>query len=261
LPVFEDMSQLEINDKLIEKKRFLNHRDIHDIVIGEDTNIIEDWAFAGCRNLRRVTLKNRNIVIGKDVFLNCKNLKEIVVENNISLKRLLVYAFTVFDNTELRKLSLTGQNSYMEMFDKTLMNFLRQDDLEGFSPFLAGGEEDYEEEGNRPEYYKTKRRMKKAEIITERMLVEGVYPVADKDREYYITYLQTTNETYELLISEEDLFYERFLLYDSLGLISFIRIQKLLNQMPESMVEARALLLRKKNSCDVNEDVFTLYDL
>lgn len=255
------MNQLEINDKLIEKKRFLNHRDIRDIVIGVDTNIIEDWAFAGCRNLRRVTLKNRNIVIGKDVFLNCNNLKEIVVENSISLKRLLVYVFTVFDNTELRRLSQTGQDLYMEMFDKTLMNFLRQDDMEGFVPFLAGGEEDYEEEENSPAYYQTKRRMKKSEIITERMLVDGEYPVSEKDRDYFITYLKTTNETYELLLSEEDLFYERFLLYDSLGLFSFIKIQELLNQMPESMVEARALLLRKKNSSGINEDVFTLYDL
>ncbi len=253
------MSQLEINDNVIKKKRFLNDRNIRDIVIGENTSIIEDWAFAGCQNLRRVTLKNKNAVLGKDVFLNCNNLKEIVMENSSSLKRLLVYAFTVFDNAELRKLSFAGQDSYMKMFDQTLMRFLKQDDMEGFSPFLAGGEEDYEDEENSPEYYRAKIKREKCEILTERMLVEKEYPLSEQDREYGITYLQTTDEAYELLFGEEDLFYERFLLYDRLGLLSFVRIQGLLQKMPESMVEARALLLRKKD--DINTDIFTMYDL
>ena len=49
------------------------------------------------------------------------------------------------------------------------MEYINEPDDTGFNPFLAGGEEDYEDPENDPEYFKMNKRIKKCGFILERL--------------------------------------------------------------------------------------------
>lgn len=254
---------LETKNTIILKKEYMNRRDLAQITIPPHITTIESWAFAYCENLKSIAIPDTVVSIGQDIFQGCKQLKNIAVYQGnplpgspasvsssdaisycTALSPLTAIAFLIFTRTELCIPTNVGSTAWVALWDDTLLSYLRQPDTEGFDPFQAGGEEDYEDPDNHPEYYCHKRRMQKIRCIFERLLTVQLYPVAEHIYSFLLSYLAQCKEIIDVLIAESDRQYIYFNLCQKLHLLDAFNIPALISTLPEEMVELKALLMR-----------------
>ena len=86
----------------IDSDTFRDNTTVESITIGENVNIIEDYAFEGCTNLTTINFPEEDpLIIGDHVFDGCTSLTEIEIpENTIEIGE---YAFT---NSGLQTITL-----------------------------------------------------------------------------------------------------------------------------------------------------------
>ena len=175
------MSLIKISDEIIEKKAYMGERNLSKAVLTPLVSTVGEWAFANCNALKEVWIPDTIKEVGRNSFFNCDALKRIIIyseksgemipEDNGDAAALLALMLRLWpaDTKDIMERAVNGK-LYAEL-NMRLPSFLSQDDLEGFKPFLAGGEEDYDT-NKAGEIYGRERRYKKAALIYEALLSE-----------------------------------------------------------------------------------------
>lgn len=230
---------------VIEKKQFMGDRSLRHYVIPKDTVEIGDWAFAGCKGLTDVTIPSSVERIGRNVFEGCDHLTRIFwyqekEAEGDDLAELMAFALRFF-KTDARMVTLrsAGREAWLSFWDESCKAFLRTSDEEGFKPFLAGGEEDYEDEREKRKEHCRMMRLRKAEVLLCRLLSE------EKVDPFYLDELRKNDMALKLFAVGERPWKKMVELYERAGILTQENIQKTLAELPEGSVELRALLLRK----------------
>lgn len=272
---------LSHTENIILKKEYMNRQDLTEVILPAHIIGIGDWAFANCERLAKIYLPTSVQTMGQNIFLGCPALRDIVVYDTSdaditvpqetraaapteafaeTLSRLTAIAFTCFNLPALRCLRDIGSYSWLSMWDDTLLQYLHQPDDEGFDPFLAGGEEDYEDKNSNPDYFCHIRRIQKVTCILERLLIEKDYPLSPRLRTQLSDYLAEYSfwspedgvhaETIDVLLLETQRISSIYKLYKEMRLFEHVHIADFISTLPPEQVELKALLISHSSPCD-----------
>lgn len=202
-----DLEILKIHGDTIEKKQYLGNRNLINAVVPSEVRIIKDWAFSYCKNLEIIWLPKKLEKLEQHVFDGCNRLKMIYIYENpfqefsvsdvhYYKKEAGILAFAVchffHDVPEGRLLEFSNfpEPVWYQWYDSRLKEYIDEPEEKGFLPFLAGGEEDYEEPDNTIEAYCEKRQQEKVEGIFLRLLTEEVL----QQEEAFLSYIKKHQE-------------------------------------------------------------------
>ena len=272
----------------IEKKQFYGKRDLVSYVVPETVTEIGDWAFARCRRLRWIAIPRGLERIGREAFAECESLVvayfyekpwgeilEEALKGNLKGKlefsgkeaafgiralsekqrtegELMALALRYFPEVQcvVNAMRAVGKAAWLTVWDEACGYFLRRPDEEGFVPFLAGGEEDYADDGESLIAYCRKARLTKAKMVYQRLLADLVgaewgFGLTEEMRVFYQAALRENDGNFAVWMGLDGHFREAVELYEAAGLLTQEKIRGLLWQLPEDMVELRALLMGK----------------
>lgn len=264
---------------IIGKKAFLAAKELKEIALPENINIIQDWAFASCRNLKVITLPKRKIEIGQGILKDCDKLSRIVptegdnkkdadtsylpekkyrIEDEVSF--LLAAAMSRLDAFYLFNPQDAGSESWLEQWDAKMRSLMDSDDTEGFSKMLLCGEEDYGSRENNLDYYVEQRRRFKVRLAMLRLMHDIGLKTSVKNM--LLTYLKShtkgeeSEETWRVVLEEhgDEREYYQFLLDN--GCITKENIDAVLDDMGENHAEMKAYLINYRGTHFQNEDAF-----
>ncbi len=242
---------MEKATSVILKKEYLGRSDLFDFVIPDGVTEIGDWAFADCSNLISVSIPASVHRIGRHIFSGCKRLQRIMVrglKNGDCLQYLLAYAFREFDFPVATNALEIGADEWVEWLDVRLLSYLQSDDADGFTPFLAGGEEDYQDVRKAREEYCMEKRVRKFGFVSERLLAAKAFPIRGAFASDFKKHLNTYIPCVDVLISMLSAVGERGLLfmelYGELGILTKEVCQTLLKLVDVQDVELRSWLLQ-----------------
>ena len=290
-------------DGIIAKKEVFGKPRIDRIIVPYGVIRIEDWAFAHCTDLKEVWLPDTLTGLGRDVFLGDDRLAKLVIyglakKDGSNLKEagyyihdeisaLPVIAVNCFKSSALHDFSFTPIEAWLDWFDRNLCDYISAPDDEGFDPFLAGGEEDYEDPENDIEYYRAKIRERKCGYIFERIKVSGESGELDKTSVYdgnidrdghsdrdnsnsmnnsmniYTEYLTANkNSALDFVLSKRHDSYEYFKLYADLNMIAESDVPGLLDRFSdEDYLECKAYLIKYQDTHFKKQDVWDMFKL
>lgn len=279
-------------DNEISKKAVLGNQKVDIIMVSYGVKGVGDWAFAHCMSLKEIWLPDTIKEFGKDVFLDDNRLEKIVVyskEEKISdsskiedekvldeyyvydeVAELLAIAVKCFGKSDIYDFSRLESDEWFEWYDTNLTAYIKKSDEEGFNPFLAGGEEDYEDPENDIEYYSKKQREKKCGAIFERLKVydrlsskEENVARSEKTISEYISYLKKNkDEAIQFILDKKQGSYNYFKIYAEQNLIEEKDISMLLESFSdEDYVECKAYLIKYKDSHFNNGNVWDMFRL
>lgn len=247
---------------VIERKRYMGDRELRSFTVPEDVAEIGDWAFAGCKALTKVELPEGLERIGREVFASCDRLDTVIFygksgERETAFGGLAALAFRFFPGAQ-RFLDLwkKGREEWLTAWDEACRKYLEKPDGEGFLPFWAGGEEDYEEDETKQEEYCREKRLLKAQMACERLslapdIAQGRN--GENHRTYYEQKLRENDMALEYLLNAHLRPDVAMRVYEETGILTSANIKWLLERLPEEKVEMRAWLLRKSTAGDVFE--------
>ncbi len=158
--------------------------------LGPDTAVIENWAYARCKNLREISIP-RGCVVADNAFEGCDSLSSVYLygpddtpgdEASFRLHTLLAMCIQAWSvETGLLIDEAADEERFLKYFDRRMLLFTHEKDDEGFVPFLAGGEEDYEDEEKLRQIYARRRCCLKISMIYERALINRDIPAEFTD--------------------------------------------------------------------------------
>lgn len=221
---------MSINTAVIAKKAHMGDKRIVSETVPHTVTAIEEWAYANCSSLSCIC-----IPVGCDVadnaFAGCGKLEKVCLYRedtsealsgvmNIS-PVLLAMAIHAWPKDTGLLIDIAGDNErFINYMDTRLPVFLNTPDEDGFTPFLAGGEEDYEDADAALKIYAAERLKLKAAMIYERISLSDAADIPQDRYARYTDYLKRNNPhpVFEILnhnYINRDVYCE---LYFSLGL-------------------------------------------
>ena len=258
-----------MNGREIQKKEYLGRTDLTSFVVPAGTVTIGAYAFAQCTRLRKVAIPRSVETIFANSFAECENLRSVFVydgeretamdetdPNKCGEAFLFAVAIRYLTDTILLSPKEVGSGKWLGRWDEAFEAYLSAPDDTGFSPFLAGGEEDYEDPMNDIVYYSRQRRKQKADLTIERLLYDGCFPVSGKMKELCARELAAHEETYEALGSRREHLEETVALFEELGLLTDAVSDRLIRTLPNEALELKSLLIRRNK-----KDVFDTFVL
>lgn len=277
------MLVLQTNTNQIPKKAYLGENKLTEAMLPYGVTELSDWAFAGCKNLELIALPDTIKEIGKDVFLNCTGLKRILIFGKEQEETLQEGGVPLWNTTESIEGELlmqavcwllmpqaiplfsTDRTQFFKELREQITGYLARPDEEGFAPFLAGGEEDYDDRESDPAYYCRRQRLKKVMLLSRYLLLADSIVqecmLERSEKEQWIAYMKEHEESYQIFLEEQHLVRELFALYEKLNLFDRESVSALLEQVTGQQVELRALLLRKQEEYVQTENGWGRYEL
>jgi len=232
---------------MIEKKRFMGDKSLRSFVIPIGTKEIGDWAFANCRELAWIKIPASVTYVGRDAFAGCDKLRNAFLyqestEEEDDLSGLMAIALRFF-KTDARLITerSLGEQKWLTLWDEACVAFLESSDVEGFRPFLAGGEEDYADEEEKLKEHCRATRLRKAFAVYVRLTVDG----NTERKTYYQKKLRENDMAIELLMDNPKNPQEAVNVFGEAGLLTPTNCIDLLERLPEECVELKALLLQR----------------
>lgn len=282
---------LEVEGDTIEKKAYLGRSDLIEVEIPAQVRRIEDWAFAQCERLRRVALPHGIEYIGKNVFLGCDTLERVLVfggeqqgKNGIPevsyLARMTAVLLRDFGCDNPVDFTDIGSSEWISSWDMACTRYICVADDSGFMPFLAGGEEDYEDAEYEKIRYCYKMQKRKALILLHRLSLKDTFPVDEALHAIWTDFLnKITIKSWtdmfenqkekemgsgygpltEVLLEDEEHLYENFQVCIAEDLFTVQDMHTLIAGLPEEYVEFRATLLHYANIFDAEKNVWGKY--
>lgn len=255
----------------IDKKQFYGDRNLVFYSVPETVTEIGDWAFARCRKLKRIAIPRKIKRIGREAFAECESLVAAYFyeghwneawDDPGTEGELMVLALRYFPEVQrvvsgMQESELTvdmaaaDASGWIKVWDEACGRFLQRPDEEGFVPFLAGGEEDYEDDGESLAAYCRKVRLTKAKMVYRRLLADQMgagwgFGLTEEMRLFYHAALRENDGDFAVLMDLEDHFREAARIYEAAGILTQEKIGGLLERLPKDLVELRALLMGKK---------------
>ncbi|MCR5250414.1 MAG: leucine-rich repeat domain-containing protein [Lachnospiraceae bacterium] len=166
---------------VIKRKQHFADRKLNSVTVPEDTVSIGEWAYAFCGGLREIRIPVGCEVADK-AFQGSEELARIFlyeksgegVHDVNGAPELLALAVLAWpEHTRSAIAEAAEDEGFLSRFDSKMKTYLSEDDADAYSPFLAGGEEDYADEGEEKERFIFSVRLKKAKMIFERLLCAG----------------------------------------------------------------------------------------
>lgn len=164
-------------------KEFINNPYLTEYIIPPDITSVGEWAFARCRNLHTVYIPAGCSVSNRS-FEKCPALSEVYIYEHSPVNpipgypHLLALALRTWDREADAFIDNAVDNSELIVyFDNRLYRYLDAPDDDGFDPFLAGGEEDYDDASALKDYIRDVR-LAKVNLMYERLSIAA--PVSDK---------------------------------------------------------------------------------
>lgn len=244
----------------IGKKAFLGSKAVR-IVLPASVYAIGDWAFAGCKKLEEIWIPKRVKNLGKELFLKSDKLKKIYIyseqppeekESGVGchegIAELLACSVMNMKSYALFGVQEIGSRGWYEKWDDACMRFLTEPDETGFSPILAGGEEDYITNENDVRYHCHKRRMEKAELVYQRLRYSEY--LSETYQTYYRQYLNRHNyggqydEAWQFLKQCREAQTEYYRIYEEAGCINEENAEALIRDLGETNTELKVLIMR-----------------
>lgn len=250
----------------IKKKEYMGSL-IDKAYVTADTKNIGNWAFAYCDKLKEIWLPANMISMDKSVFLDSNSVNRIVVYERMLSGYRVCESESYLLGMELANwyeqmeynFKEVGSDSWYIAFDRKLYEYVKSDDGKGFNPFLAGGEEDYDDPLNNIDYYKQVVRTKKVAGILERLLIDKELEGSYKD--YFVGYLQDNfEEALEVLKAKKEEAYRYLRVYIKNAGIDKQKADKaLLTLTGIEYAECKAVLLDEVNSS--SDDIWDNFSL
>ena len=136
----------------IERKAFLQQQGLRKITIPGTVAYIGDWAFSQCRQLKTFVFEEGGSVdafIGRGIFEGSERLSDICIGYDEPDELSLLAALPVkkLPATYLIKDPSFGTKEWYKKLDMALVDYLKQDDIEGYSDRALCGEEDISYDG------------------------------------------------------------------------------------------------------------------
>jgi hypothetical protein len=247
----------------IPKKQFMGDNSLRQYVVPQGVTEIGDWAFAGCKNLVWVAIPESMERIGREAFASCAKLeavycyRETVEQKEEQVAELMALALRFFpETTEMIFPQKAGRHQWLCDWDKACRRFLDRPDEEGFRPFLAGGEEDYEDEEEKREEYCRAKRLIKANVILKRLLLEEEVEgccLPEEENLYFKRKLQENDmalEVFRECVNKPALVVK---IYEEAGILTQETYRKVLETLPKERVELRAILLQRTVGVGMDE--------
>ncbi len=287
--------RLEVEGDTIRKKEYLGRNDFIDIEIPVQVKRIEDWAFAQCERLRRVALPYGVEYIGKNVFLGCDALERVTVygceqpgKNGIPevFHRAWMIAVALRDfgcDNPARLLDINAPE-WLSSWDTACTRYICLADDSGFMPFLAGGEEDYEDVEAERFIYCHIIQKRKAVILLHRLALKEMFPVDEALHAIWTDFLKKVSvksraaacdeqgksrkdigsgygPLVDAMIDDGERLYEDFQVCIAEDLFSVQDMHALIAGLPEEYVELRATLMHYADIFDAEKNVWGKYEL
>lgn len=253
----------------IGRKAFLSDKYLHSIVIPQTVKVVGDWAFAGCRKLETITMYS-DVTLENAVFKDCNSLAQVVVKKNgdflctdekreLDVSYMLAAVIGLLEDKYLFDLRNSGNDDWIEQWDKRMEVILDEPDEEGFANLLACGEEDYEGRDNTLEAYLNRRRCRKVRVCLIRLLHD--FGLSKERHDKLVKYLYEhragayEDETWQVVLAEHGDDEEYFELMNACGCITSDNIDVMLTDMGERHARMKAFLLRLGND-GTSDDFF-----
>ncbi len=245
---------------IIPKKCYLGNRNLETFRVNDTVKSIEDWAFAYCKKLHTIWIPKTLQYIGKQVFEGCEELNTIYVYTDICTYeqegKLLAYAVRHFNSPGIFDFENIGSISWYKWYDECLLSYIGEPDDKDFQPFLAGGEEDYEDPDNNVNVFCEKVQQEKVRGILLRLMADAEYTGCDRFLKEMLLYLSQHKEQ---LIAKVLYFRENAITYlKQLGdkhIITIDNIEDFLNAFEGDLyAESRAYLLGEKERLIHNKE-------
>ena len=258
------------DDNYVPKKAVLGNQKVDIIFIPYGVISVGDWAFAHCMKLKEIWLPDTVKDFGRDVFLDDNRLEKIFVYSKQAdeaykvfddISELLTIAVKCFKKSDIYNLNNLGNQAWLEWFDENLRAYIDEPDDAGFNPFLAGGEEDYEDPENDIEYYKKKQREKKCGAILVRLKSENV-PTAEY-MDVYKSYIASHKEdTIMYILGKKHESFNYLKIYGEHGFIKETDIPYLLEAFSdEQYIENKAYIIKYKEENFAGKNIWDDFKL
>ncbi|MCR4716546.1 MAG: leucine-rich repeat domain-containing protein [Lachnospiraceae bacterium] len=244
---------------VIKKKEHLGDRKLTSETVGKDVQIIEDWAYAHCKGLREIYLPKGIKEISSKAFEGCDSLVNVYIYGdnkeeilNDSPHLLAVAIASWPEDTCDMIVNAADSLAFYRRLDERLIKYLAEADEVGFDPFLAGGEEDYEDEENDIDYYIFSKQVNKCVLIYERLLAENAgFFIDEVSKKCYLDYLAKfkLSAAFSALL-KDDIFASRYKsLFFSLKLLNDEDVKELLPKAKKD-VELESMLINRSLAGD-----------
>ncbi len=158
---------------IIGKKAFLGKKKLKKIVLPESIREIEDYAFANCGKLESIVICKECKICGQGILQGCKNLKYIYGDRKEEEKETAALLATTIEKLAspfLFDLKEAGSSEWILQWDNKLIQFLRENDMEGFTTVILCGEEDYGSDENSLSYFVRQKRLSKVSLCFLRLM-------------------------------------------------------------------------------------------
>lgn len=266
------MMTLSETDDIIKKSEYAGNQNLEIVKVPRQIKKIEQWAFYKCKNLVELWMPKSIASVESNFLDGCEKLEYIYLyeEDEAGIKKLIddevahLFAFEVlyFNMKELLNFSILNTKDWYIILDEKLLAFIKEPDEKDFDPFLAGGEEDYEDPLNDINMYRHMRRMQKIEGILKRLAVrEEIH-----EKEQLVAYMKKNLDILAEYIEsqrEKAIFYIR--ICDQEGIIDLEAIDDYIKRFDGAVfTEVRAYLLNKKlgqKNENQERDFFSTFDL
>ena len=239
---------------VVPKKWRLGDRQVEQWILPYTVHHIEDWAFAHCRNLKELWLPKRKLTAGQGILDGCDKLLRIVIyeltEEKIRIYKdeaeLLAQAVRFAPIHDVLDVTDIGTEKWYDWLDEQICRYLDTPDDKGFDPFLAGGEEDYEDPANHVEYYRFLRQQEKSLVLLARL--RNAKCLKAEQEEIYADYMSGHEEALlAILLEKREQAYSDLTLCGKQGVITLENVDNFLKKMDEPcFTESRAYLLHLK---------------
>ncbi len=260
-----------VNDNEIPKKAVLGNRNVDMIIVPYGVKEIGDWAFAHCPMLKEIWLPDTVEKYGRDIFLDDDKLEKIVVYSkqeteqlyyvNEDMPELFAIAVKCFEKSETYRFSNLFDESWLKWFDSNLSDYIDEPDETGFNPFLAGGEEDYEDPENDIEYYKKKQRERKCGAILKR-LKSAKEPSVSYMEKYKAHINKHKSDAIRFILDNKQESFNYLKIYAEHDFIEEKDIPSLLESFSdESYIDSKAYIIKYKEQHFKNKNIWDDFKL
>ena len=253
----------------IPAKQNLGNRKLISDVIPQGVTGIGDWAYAYCVNLEEIAIPSSVRSLGRDVFTGCTALKRVYLyESGVygeasktgdtaglcaGLNAIAVRFFSSPMEVLIPDVNVTA--CIMKKWDEQCLEFLELPDDTGFSPFLAGGEEDYSEGEDQLTKYRQERQRSRAYVLFARLLAAEISELPfERDSRGKMTELFRCCPGAIPLLNEIDGHYtEAAGLYYETGLVTAETLPAVFEFLDPEKVELRSALINRGNGGMMND--------
>lgn len=262
---------LDINSEIIEKKAYLGHDELINIELPENIRQIHDWAFSQCGRLKTIKLNNKIEYMGRNIFSDCKVLQNIYVQgildenddNSFLISEMLCGALKYFKNEAIYWIRNAVTPEWILRWDDECAKYISMQDDIGFIPFLAGGEEDYDDNENEKLKYLHDVIIRKIRMILHRLILAPDYPIDNHVYNLYVDYLRNVSSDflidmikndYQHMDSDINICIEK-------NILTLQDISLIIETLTEQYTELKAILIQKINKNNVQQEYWRSFEL